>query len=660
MAKEDVEIRINLTSNAAGGTAVVNSLGKVKSQSEDTKRAMTALANATNSWGLAFKNAFAVNAVAGGFARAADMFGLNSLIERGTQFNAVMASTQSAIAGMLRSSQPERFATMRAALDASAGAMGGLREEARRARVSYQGLLAAFQLAAPFMSRNGVAVEQQVKLLADFARVTAAGGQEMAAFGQDFARLFQGQRGKRNLAADWLGLSTEQVKEAFEAGNLRTLIEERVAGLRDLAAPEGAAVAVTRAKTVLEDSLDEAAGHLAGAANKQIAQGYLDLAEAIRAVPVETLQSIGTSVGWLAKQGMSLVEFGVQNAKTLEHLARAAGVAALVFGGQKLLGALGSMVRNLGTFVQGANGAARALDDETAALGRNSSAQAANATARKGNAATVIKTEHGTAKVGAKTGFWAGLTFNRRREIGKVTKEEGEARAQFKGMAKGHFAAKRVAVETQAQAAEVEAQARVARERAVALSAMSVSGAATASRLGQRAAGASGAQADMLAARAATARTLADKMAERAAQAKAKADVLGAAATQARAHAERAGMRAVAAEQGARALLTEAQIARARKLNAQSALDGAGILGEARGAGKLARVTRGVNVAMMGFMAAEVGWSIGAPIGEAISDKMAERNTRENTKRSAWESESEMIYIKTFTKNYRRRRVFRI
>ncbi|MDR1497660.1 MAG: hypothetical protein LBS59_04515 [Puniceicoccales bacterium] len=112
MAKEEVTVGINLKSNTVGAKTAGDALGLLKKQAEDTKAQIAGMANQLGSTFSAVKAAFAFNVVDRAFSELSGMFGLESLIERGTRFNEVMLTTKKAIAGVLLMSQPGRFAAM--------------------------------------------------------------------------------------------------------------------------------------------------------------------------------------------------------------------------------------------------------------------------------------------------------------------------------------------------------------------------------------------------------------------------------------------------------------------------------------------------------------------------------------------------------------------
>jgi hypothetical protein len=369
-------ITIRLNADNRGGETIKKSLSDIEKQSKSTGAAFQSFANAQTSFMGIAKNAAIFQGVQTLLRQFAQIpLSMDSIIERGNRFNLVMEGAKNQLAGVFRNAAPEKFTSMSAAMLASANAIEMIRKAAKETRISQQQLVAAFQSSAGAMTLAGAPIERQIRLVADFTAATATFGTEAAATGEDLRKLFSGTRGKKNDTADWLGLTKEDVEKAHKQGNILELLEERVKNLKEELGGKDDSFVVAKAR--LEDSLDEATGNVSETAMKQISKGFIDLSEAIKAIPTETLNEIGKSFANLVNLGSGIVQLGTHIAFLVPTIGKLAAAFAGVKIGQKILASMPKMIAN------GSGQGAALLATNTAAA---SAASALSGTATRADA----------------------------------------------------------------------------------------------------------------------------------------------------------------------------------------------------------------------------------------------------------------------------------
>ncbi|MDR0536230.1 MAG: hypothetical protein LBG65_07815 [Puniceicoccales bacterium] len=227
-ANTETRVTIRLDGNTAGAKPVQNTIKNIRDAAMETQKQVTALGRSFNSMSSMAKNAFVFSGISTFSESIMRPFrefplSMDSIIERGRAFNLAMDDARNAVAGMLRNSEPQKFKSVAMAVGAAGDAIARLREAAKGGVVTSRNLISAWQAAAPEMTRAGVSLERQTKIIGDFSKATATYGFEAAEIGEDFRKIFSGKRGEKNAAADWLGMGKEEISRARNDGTLAGL-----------------------------------------------------------------------------------------------------------------------------------------------------------------------------------------------------------------------------------------------------------------------------------------------------------------------------------------------------------------------------------------------------------------------------------------------------
>ncbi len=182
-------------------------------------------------------------------------------IAAGFEFNSMMETNQVALAAALRTSSPESFTTFNQALGAARNMFGDLRKEARAAGVDIQVVSEIMAAMTGLMTRAGINLKEQPKLVASLANavsVLGLKGQHLT----EVRSILSGQNLHSSMLAKILGLDAESINAAKSSGTFLDLLKDKLKGF-----DEGASEAKTSWQRLIE-SIKAANREAAGAATR--------------------------------------------------------------------------------------------------------------------------------------------------------------------------------------------------------------------------------------------------------------------------------------------------------------------------------------------------------------------------------------------------------
>ena len=299
------------------------------------------------------------------------------IIEEGVRFNAQMETMQIGLAGAFRSSDPDRFGDFHAAEVAGTEALTAIQAKANELGLSIHSLSEGLSINMHGLAEGGVTdIKQQIDLIATLNQAAQAKGLDGARAGRDIVDLLQG-RADRTLFGPELGIDDKDVKAAREAGKLYEFLTEKLSAYKE----GGQAAANTFAAA--EQRLTNETEQLYGAVSKPIFEALKDALNDINnqlkdGNTAEELRALGYDIAELAKDGATLLKWGIEVAPVLFRVAEGVGAVSLAIALLKLPGLIASLGQKSLAWLKNAE----AIDTETAALVRNTGAAETNAAAK--------------------------------------------------------------------------------------------------------------------------------------------------------------------------------------------------------------------------------------------------------------------------------------
>ena len=300
-------------------------------------------------------------------AQLPQMFG--NVLERGYEFNKVMATSESGIANVLG-----KFMKLdqQAAKREAAKAMEAILEVEPKAAGSLQDLLGGFMSTVGAGQAAGITVSQNVELVGKFANALAALGLDASQLTQELRAIFTGNITPDAQLAKTLGITAQAVKAAKDAGTFYEFLNKQLGSLGDTAA--GPAVVLSSLNSVI----DKAAGSLSKGLFNELIDGAESLTDALSDPAITRgLEEAGVGIGKLVAQGVNLTLWATQNAPLLIQVAEGAVRVGAALAGIKLATLIAGLVLKAQRWAM----VTTAVTANTAALAANTTASVANAAA---------------------------------------------------------------------------------------------------------------------------------------------------------------------------------------------------------------------------------------------------------------------------------------
>lgn len=307
-----------------------------------------------------------------GFARLPAYIQRN--IQDGLAFNEMLQSTADSIRAILIAAGDQN--DFQQATGASSQILSRLRARANETGAALTDVISLFQATAASASAAGIPLSEYSDLLIESAVAGANMGRTVQQLNGDLNAIFSGQVTSRNVLANALGLDSETIRSAQEAGELTSVMRQRLA--RWQTEVDGSAAASNR----LRNAIDEALGDVTAQIFAAMEGGMNSFREAIESIDPASLERLGQILGDLISKGLNFAEASLKMASQLKFLAE---ISMLVGAGLAGLG----LVKTIGLakqFSAAILANVAAMGAETKAVAANTAAHAANAKARAGAA----------------------------------------------------------------------------------------------------------------------------------------------------------------------------------------------------------------------------------------------------------------------------------
>lgn len=318
---------------------------------------------------------------------------LREAVAEGVKFNALMQSSQIAIAGGFKSM--DSSLSFDEAKQKGGEALDYLMEKSKAMGLDFESVVETFKVNVPTMFAAGIHDAQKmadtIVLLNQVARSKGIDGFQAQ---RDIIDLLNGQ-GERTILGKELtaqGVSNEQIEKWKEAGTLAEMLKEKFAAI----AEAGAASADTYDGSLnrLKTTWTQLLGDLSKPVFEELQQAFKELAAELDSPEGKKgLQELGYSIRDLVKLGAGLAEWAAKNAGNLALMGEAAGALGVTLATLKL----GQIVSGLTGLSVGLSKNTALWAEETVAVEANTAAKVANAEA--GAAASVAGGAGGAGKL---------------------------------------------------------------------------------------------------------------------------------------------------------------------------------------------------------------------------------------------------------------------
>lgn len=308
---------------------------------------------------------------------------LREAVAEGVKFNALMQTSQIAMAGAFKS--VDSSLSFDAAKKQGGEALDYLMEKSKALGLDFESVVETFKVNVPTMFQAGI---HDAKEMADtivlLNQVAASKGISGFQAQRDIIDLLNGQ-GERTILGKELkanGVSNEQIEQWKEQGILADKLKEKFAAI----AEAGQAFADTydgnlnRLKTTWAQLL----GELSKPVFEELQQAFKELAAELDSPEGKKgLQELGYTIRDIVHDGVALTEWAAKNAGSLGMMAEAAGVLGVALAAMKLA----QIVAGLTGLATGLSKNTSLWAAETAAVEADTAAKVANAEASAAAAA---------------------------------------------------------------------------------------------------------------------------------------------------------------------------------------------------------------------------------------------------------------------------------
>ncbi len=300
---------------------------------------------------------------------------LREAVAEGVKFNALMQSSQIAIAGGFKSM--DASLSFEQAKQQGGEAIDYLMQKSKQMGLDFEAVVETFKVNVPTMFAAGI---HDAKEMADtiilLNQVASSKGISGFQAQRDIIDLLNGM-GERTMLGKELtaqGVSNESIEKWKEAGTLAENLREKFAAV----AEAGAAAANTYdgSLNTLKTTWAQLLGDLSKPVFEELQQAFKDLAKELDSPEARKgLEELGYDIRDLVKLGVGIAEWAVKNAGNLALVAEAAGLLGVALGAIKL-----------GDLVIGMTGMAASLSRNTALWTAETAAVEANTVAKVANA----------------------------------------------------------------------------------------------------------------------------------------------------------------------------------------------------------------------------------------------------------------------------------
>lgn len=207
--------------------------------------------------------------------------GFKELVRTGFEFNSTLQTAELGVAAVIKQFDDiGQFEDFNAALEKADELMKQIRVEAAKTPATLKGLIETYQELAGPLATAGVELDKQVYLTRLLAQTITSLGIPAWQIPQEARAIITGQIDRNARAAKILQITSEDIKNAIEAGNLLQFLEERLSTFEE--AGERAARTWGVAASNLGDSLSQLAGELTGGQFENAIDLVIKLDEAVR------------------------------------------------------------------------------------------------------------------------------------------------------------------------------------------------------------------------------------------------------------------------------------------------------------------------------------------------------------------------------------------
>lgn len=300
---------------------------------------------------------------------------LREAVAEGVKFNALMQSSQIAIAGGFKSM--DSSLSFDEAKQKGGEALDYLMEKSKAMGLDFESVVETFKVNVPTMFAAGIHDAQKMAdTIVLLNQVAASKGIEGFQAQRDIIDLLNGQ-GERTILGKELtaqGVSNEQIEKWKEAGVLAEMLKEKFAAI----AEAGAASADTYDGSLnrLKTTWAQLLGDLSKPVFEELQQAFKELAAELDSPEGKKgLQELGYSIRDLVKLGAGLAEWAAKNAGNLALMGASAGALGVTLAALKL-----------GQIVSGLTGLGVGLSKNTTLWAAEAVAVEANTAAKVANA----------------------------------------------------------------------------------------------------------------------------------------------------------------------------------------------------------------------------------------------------------------------------------
>lgn len=323
---------------------------------------------------------------------------LREAVAEGIKFNALMQSSQIAIAGGFKSM--DSSLTFAEAKGQGGEALDYLTQKSKEMGLDLESVVETFKVNVPTMFQAGIHDAQKMAdtiiLLNQVARSKGIDGFQAQ---RDIIDLLNGQ-GERTILGKELkaqGVTNEALEKAKEEGKLAEFLAEKFAAVAE--AGKAAANTYEGALNTLKTTWHQVLGDLSQPVFEELQQAYKDLAAELDSPEGKMgLKTLGIEIKDLVETGVSLTEWAIKNADTLRMIGDAAGLVALTMASIKIVDMIAGFTNMTLRLVAGTT----AWEAQTMAIREHTGALEADAMA--GKAASAAGGASGGASVAAKAG----------------------------------------------------------------------------------------------------------------------------------------------------------------------------------------------------------------------------------------------------------------
>jgi hypothetical protein len=305
-------------------------------------------------------------------------------VEDGVKFNATVEGAQLGIAAVLKQfDRANRFSTFDDALKASAEAIELLKKKAIESPASFESLVQAFQATAGAATSAGIPLKKQIDLLVNLSQALAGLGIRNEQIVQETRALLTGNITEDAQAAKILGITSAQVTQAKESGQLFEFLSGKISSFAE--AGKRGAETYNTALSNLGDATQQAEAEITKPIFEELKKSFLDLTKVVSSQDFkDSFKPLARDIADFVQASTSATKTVLEYSGTLIALAKSVATLSLAFTAMKAVQGAGSLVQNVGQWIAlktATDAAAVATARETVATQANTSAKVQNSLA---------------------------------------------------------------------------------------------------------------------------------------------------------------------------------------------------------------------------------------------------------------------------------------